>query len=302
MRWLGHSPVFLFLLIAALLEVCGDALLRKALLESAGAARIALFAAGAAVLSGYGTVLNLAPLEFGQLVGLYIAILFVMWQIINFAFFRILPTLADPGGRCVDRGGRLDRLFLEDRMTVDDKLVAFANRLADACGAVIRPYFRQRIEVVHKPGRARASIRSPRPTRAPNAPFAPSSNASAPTTASWARNMARSRARSGLRWVLDPVDGTRAFITGRHEWGSLIALEENEVPVLGILDQPVLGERFIGVNGRSVLHAGRQAHAAESARMRRHQRRHPLRHRSRTPISRPDEQAALSPRVKARRA
>ena len=38
-------------------------------------------------------------------------------------------------------------------MSVDEKLVAFANRLADASGAVIRPYFRQRIEVVHKPGR-----------------------------------------------------------------------------------------------------------------------------------------------------
>jgi len=56
--------------------------------------------------------------------------------------------------------------------------------------------------------------------------------------------------------VLDPVDGTRAFITGRHEWGSLIALEENEIPVLGILDQPVLGERYIGVHGRSVLVEG----------------------------------------------
>jgi len=40
---------------------------------------------------------------------------------------------------------------------------------------------------------------------------------------------------SNYRWVLDPVDGTRAFITGRHEWGSLIALEQDGVPVLGIL-------------------------------------------------------------------
>jgi myo-inositol-1(or 4)-monophosphatase len=62
--------------------------------------------------------------------------------------------------------------------------------------------------------------------------------------------------KNNLRWVLDPVDGTRAFITGRHEWGSLIALEENGIPVLGIIDQPVLGERFIGVHGRSVLMQG----------------------------------------------
>jgi len=56
---------------------------------------------------------------------------------------------------------------------------------------------------------------------------------------------------SGRRWVLDPVDGTRAFITGRHEWGSLIALEENGRPMLGIIDQPVLRERFVGVNGEA---------------------------------------------------
>ena len=72
-------------------------------------------------------------------------------------------------------------------------------------------------------------------------------------TPSWARNSARRQAASGYRWVLDPVDGTRAFITGRHEWGSLIALEQDGVPVLGILDQPVLGERFIGVNGAAHL-------------------------------------------------
>jgi small multidrug resistance family-3 protein len=51
-----------------------------------------LFVLGTCLLAGYGTFLNLAPLEFGQVVGLYIATLFVMWQIINFAFFRSLPT------------------------------------------------------------------------------------------------------------------------------------------------------------------------------------------------------------------
>ena len=74
-----------------------------------------------------------------------------------------------------------------------------------------------------------------------------------PMTVSWAKNAARSR-HSRRRWVLDPVDGTRAFITGRHEWGTLIALEENGAPVLGIIDQPVLGERFIGANGEAELH------------------------------------------------
>jgi myo-inositol-1(or 4)-monophosphatase len=140
-------------------------------------------------------------------------------------------------------------------MTVDEKLISFANRLADASGAVIRPYFRQRIEVVHKPGRA---------------PFDPVTEADKggerairaiiererPDDGILGEEYGEKPGKSGSRWVLDPVDGTRAFITGRHEWGSLIALEDKEVPVLGILDQPVLGERFIGVNGRSFLIEG----------------------------------------------
>lgn len=140
-------------------------------------------------------------------------------------------------------------------MTVDEKLIAFAHRLADASGAVIRPYFRQRIEVAHKPGRAsfdpvtEADKGGERAIRA-------IIERERPDDGILGEEYGERPGRNGLRWVLDPVDGTRAFITGRHEWGSLIALEENEVPVLGMLDQPVLGERFLGVNGRAVLIEG----------------------------------------------
>ena len=138
---------------------------------------------------------------------------------------------------------------------VDDRLIQFAHRLADASGAVIRPFFRQRIEVAHKPGKylfdpvteadqgAERAIRAIIERDRPDDAILGEEYGARPGTSGW-------------RWVLDPVDGTRAFITGRHEWGSLIALEKDEVPVLGILDQPVLGERFIGVNGRSELHQG----------------------------------------------
>jgi small multidrug resistance family-3 protein len=69
-----------FLLIATTLEVTGDSLVRKAIYEHAGLARIALVLTGAALLLGYGVSLNLAPLEFRQVVGLYIATLFIVWQ------------------------------------------------------------------------------------------------------------------------------------------------------------------------------------------------------------------------------
>lgn len=52
--------------------------------------------------------------------------------------------------------------------------------------------------------------------------------------------------QSGLTWVLDPIDGTRGFISGTPTWGVLIALSNETGPIFGIIDQPFTGERFIG--------------------------------------------------------
>lgn len=101
-----RMPLLLILAMAALMEAGGDALLRKALLDSAGPARIAWFLAGAAVLTGYGTFINVAPLAFGQVVGLYIATLFVVWQVINLAVFHSMPTAPIlAGGALIVTGG-----------------------------------------------------------------------------------------------------------------------------------------------------------------------------------------------------
>jgi myo-inositol-1(or 4)-monophosphatase len=59
-----------------------------------------------------------------------------------------------------------------------------------------------------------------------------------------------------LRWVLDPIDGTRAFIMGSPLWGTLIGLVEDGVPVLGLMDQPFLRERFWGAGGRAQMRGG----------------------------------------------
>jgi hypothetical protein len=103
----GIHPL-VFLLIATTLEASGDAIVRMAIYDHVGQVRIGLFLAGAALLFGYGTFLNLAPMEFGQLAGLYIATLFVVWQVINFVFFRALPTMPILiGGALVVAGGAI---------------------------------------------------------------------------------------------------------------------------------------------------------------------------------------------------
>lgn len=99
-----------FLIVATVLEVSGDATVRIALQNHAGitAIRVGLFTFGALLLFGYGTFLNLAPLEFREVVGLYIATLFITWQVINFAFFRTLPTPPIiAGGSLIVAGGAL---------------------------------------------------------------------------------------------------------------------------------------------------------------------------------------------------
>jgi hypothetical protein len=95
-----------FLIVATTLEASGDAIVRLGLYQHSLTLRVLLFLAGATLLFGYGLSLNLAPLTFGRVVGLYIAVLFVVWQIINFAAFRSLPTLPIlVGGALIIAGG-----------------------------------------------------------------------------------------------------------------------------------------------------------------------------------------------------
>ncbi len=62
---------------------------------------------------------------------------------------------------------------------------------------------------------------------------------------------------SGLTWILDPIDGTRAFMSGTPTWGTLIACCTADGPLLGVIDQPHTGERFIGTpDGAHLAHRG----------------------------------------------
>jgi myo-inositol-1(or 4)-monophosphatase len=142
---------------------------------------------------------------------------------------------------------------------VDSATIAFANRLADAAGAVIRPYFRQRIDVADKrPILDGKPVFDPVTEADKNAETAIRAiiDRERPEDGILGEEHGEKKGTNGLRWVLDPVDGTRTFIAGRHEWGCLIALEKDSRPILGIIDQPVLGERFVGANGRAELHSG----------------------------------------------
>ena len=99
--------IFLFLLLATSLETFGDAIVRIGIGQTAWLPRGALFLAGAVLLFGYGVSLNLAPVEFNRVVGLYIATLFIVWQVVNLIMFRTLPDMPILVGGALIVGGGL---------------------------------------------------------------------------------------------------------------------------------------------------------------------------------------------------
>ncbi len=107
-KTLQGVPILVLLTIATTLEASGDAIVRIAIYKHAGLIRVGLFLAGGALLLGYGSFLNVVPLAFGRVVGLYIATLFVVWQVINVIAFRSFPTMPIlVGGVLVIAGGAI---------------------------------------------------------------------------------------------------------------------------------------------------------------------------------------------------
>jgi len=101
-------PIFIFLVLATAFEACGDALVRLGLRQTSSPSRVALFVAGAMLLFGYGIFVNLPAVEFNRIVGFYIATLFIVWQIVNFAFFGTLPAISVlAGGALIITGGSI---------------------------------------------------------------------------------------------------------------------------------------------------------------------------------------------------
>jgi hypothetical protein len=99
---------FFYILIATVLEVTGDAILRKSIYNLMGFERFGFMIVGTILLFGYGYSLNLAPVEFKEVVGLYIATLFVVWQTVNFIIFKTTPTIPILiGGLLIVTGGLL---------------------------------------------------------------------------------------------------------------------------------------------------------------------------------------------------
>ncbi|CAN0533408.1 unnamed protein product, partial [Laminaria digitata] len=132
------------------------------------------------------------------------------------------------------------------------ELIALAHRLADASGPVIRGYFRQPIPV---DGKADASPVTAADREAEQAIRAILADAR-PDDGIIGEEFGNTGIDAEYVWVIDPIDGTKSFISGRPIFGTLIALTRNGTPILGVIDQPVNGERWVGAPGADTLYNG----------------------------------------------
>jgi inositol-phosphate phosphatase/L-galactose 1-phosphate phosphatase/histidinol-phosphatase len=136
---------------------------------------------------------------------------------------------------------------------VPDALIGFAGQLAEASAAVIRQYFRAGIGIEIKPDKSPVTIAD----KETEAAIRKLIEARYPEHGVIGEEYGADRPDAEFVWILDPIDGTKSFISGRPTFGTLIALAHRGEPVLGVIDHPMLGERWIGASGHPTSHDGR---------------------------------------------
>ena len=134
--------------------------------------------------------------------------------------------------------------------------IALAHRLADAAGAAIRPHFRSGLAAERKSDATPVTLAD----RAAEEAMRRILKAEMPRDTVIGEEFGEDGGQSGRSWVLDPIDGTISFLAGRPIFGTLIALVVDGWPVLGLIDQPILRERWLGAAGQPTTFNGQPCH------------------------------------------
>lgn len=132
-------------------------------------------------------------------------------------------------------------------MIVRQDDIALAQRLADAAGEAIRPYFRAEHGLETKDDASPVTLAD----RAAETVIRDILNKERPDDGIIGEEFGAERAGAARQWVIDPIDGTASFIAGRPIFGTLIALMQGGWPVMGLVDQPITRERWIGGIGHA---------------------------------------------------
>ncbi|RVQ66518.1 inositol monophosphatase family protein [Croceicoccus ponticola] len=130
--------------------------------------------------------------------------------------------------------------------------IALAARLADAAGAAIRPHFRTVLDSVRKGDATPVTIADREAEKVMRAIL----GTERPQDGIIGEEFGSERPGASRQWVLDPIDGTAGFLAGRPIFGTLISLMVDGWPLIGVIDQPISGERWVGAMGLPTLFNG----------------------------------------------
>jgi len=140
--------------------------------------------------------------------------------------------------------------------TVGRDFVEFAHRLADAAGGIVRPAARARRTVYRKADASPVT----EVDRAVETRLREMIAARFPDHGVMGEEFGGERLDAEHVWVLDPIDGTKAFMAGLPMYATLIGLARGGRPVLGVIDQPATRERWTGIDGRGARRNGERVH------------------------------------------
>lgn len=153
-------------------------------------------------------------------------------------------------------------------MAIDgpETFLPLAERLADVSGDIVRRYFRADpadMEIESKADESPVTIAD----RSAEAAMRKLIEETYPDHGIFGEEFPFARTDAEYAWVLDPIDGTKSFVTGMPIFGTLIALMRNGRPILGIINQPIMKERWIGMAGRRTTLNGRPVSTSKVARL-----------------------------------
>ncbi len=135
---------------------------------------------------------------------------------------------------------------------LDKDFLRTAQRLADTAGVIVKRYFRTPVPVDIKPDNSPVTLAD----RAVEAALRAILETEWPDHGIIGEEFGVVREHADYVWVIDPIDGTRSFMSGKPTFGTLIALLHKGVPVMGLIDQCIVGDRWLGAQGYATLHNG----------------------------------------------
>ncbi len=137
-------------------------------------------------------------------------------------------------------------------MSIPKELVDLAKLMADEAGKISRQYYRQDFDIISKADETPVTLAD----RNIELKLREILAARRPDDGILGEEFGETKTKSGYTWVIDPIDGTKSFTIGRPTFGTLIGLCHDGIPVLGIIDQAISNERWIGIENEPTTFNG----------------------------------------------